>query len=110
MNNNQVKALVYGEELKLTMKDHSRRVVTVIRARENGARVKEMFHGEYDLDFDDVMFVHTGDEIHAAQWLKQRGKAHVDFISGKQNKQNSWLVSWVSLFKRKQVLEQAYSL
>lgn len=104
------KALVYGEELKLTMKDHSCRVVTVIRARENGARVKEMFHGEYDLNFDDIMFVHVGDELHTVQWLKQCGKAHVESITGVQTRRNPWTVSWVSLFKHKQVLEHAYGL
>lgn len=78
--------LEYGEELKLTMKDQTKRVVTIIHAREQGARVKELFHGVYDLDFDEVQFVHDGEDLHTPRWLKERGKAHVEKITGRKRK------------------------
>lgn len=70
-------SLEYGDELRLTMKDQTKRVVTVLAARESGARVKELFHGIYDLNFDDVMFVHVGEDIYPPSWLRKRGQAHM---------------------------------
>lgn len=71
-----VKSLEYGEELKLVMNDGERRVVTVIKARADFMRVKELFHGIYDMKYDEIMYVCTEDGIYTANQLKKRGEAH----------------------------------
>lgn len=67
-------SLTFGSELKLEMKDHSRRVVKVLKIRENGAMVQELFHGTYWLDFDDILFVYQGEELMTVSWLKECGR------------------------------------
>ncbi len=76
-----LKNLEYGTILRVELKSGEKREVTVIKARENHMLVREQFHGEYTLNYNDVLFVYDGDELHTARVLRTLGAAHVTKIT-----------------------------
>lgn len=66
----KVVPISYGTELRLHMTDRSERVVTVLRVRKDGLCVREMFHGTYWLDFDEISMVWHEGNLHTVTWLR----------------------------------------
>ena len=64
-------SLRHGEVLRLIMRDGEKREVTIIVARKNSMRVKEFFHGIYDLQYDEIMLVYQGNNLYTFMDLKK---------------------------------------
>lgn len=73
----QVKPFRKGEELRLTMRDQTYRVVLIMHVFRTKLRVSELFRGVYLLHFKDVQTVHVGEQQYSANWLLQRARRSV---------------------------------
>lgn len=73
----QLKPFRKGEELRLTMRDQTYRVVLIMHVFRTKLRVSELFRGVYLLHFKDVQTVHVGDHQYSANWLSQRARCTV---------------------------------
>lgn len=73
----QVKPFRKGEELRVTMRDQTYRVVLIMHVFRTKLRVSELFRGVYLLHFKDVQTVYVGKHQYSANWLLQRARCSV---------------------------------